>query len=315
MYAFQYSLNVTAITSNASGNFNKKFYGILMTVMLVVARVWRMSFHISEDSPFKVNYKNLRPKRKLMSQKMVAKGFGLIIIGSEILDGRVQDSHFANTRKILAERNHSLIYSMTLVDEPSLITEKLKWAMSRREPFFCCGGIGATPDDYTRQCAADASGVTLAYHEKGLKIMERRFGKETTPERLKLIEFPEGAQLIPNPVNQVPGFSISNGYFLPGFPSMAEPMMAWILDTYYERGKKTITRTLILAGTNESQVIPLMHEFNPRHPGISLSSLPKFVEYGTEICLGLTGNPRDVEEGITDIIKSIESQGMKWEEK
>ncbi len=250
-----------------------------------------------------------------MSEKKIAKGFGLIIIGSEILDGRVEDSHFANTRNLLAERNHSLTYTMTLVDEPSLITGKLKWAMSRPEPFFCCGGIGATPDDYTRQCAADAVGVTLAYHEEGVKIMESRFEKKATPTRLKLVEFPEGARLIPNPVNRVPGFSINDAYFLPGFPSMAEPMAAWVLDTYYERGEKIITRTLLLAGVRESDVIPLMHEFNLCHSKISLSSLPKFVEDGTEIHLGLTGNPKDVEAGMAHIIQSIELQGMQWEEK
>lgn len=250
-----------------------------------------------------------------MSEKIFAGGFGLIIIGSEILDGRVRDSHFANTRKLLAERNHSLTYTMILVDEPRLITEKLKWAMSRPEPFFCCGGIGATPDDYTRQCAAEAAGVTLAYHEEGVKILERRFGKEATPARLKMVEFPESARLIPNPVNQVPGFSINNAYFLPGFPSMAEPMTAWVLDTYYERGEKTVTRTLILAGTRESEVIPMMNEFIPQHSKISLSSLPKFIEHGTEIHLGLTGDPRDVEEGIADLIKAVEAQGIKWEER
>jgi len=250
-----------------------------------------------------------------MSQKIVVRGFGLIIIGSEILDGRVQDSHFANTTKLLAERNHPLVYMMILVDEPLLITDKLKWAMSRPEHLFCCGGIGATPDDYTRQCAADAACVPLAYHEEGVKILERRFGKKSTPARLKLVEFPEKARLIPNPVNQVPGFSINNAHFLPGFPSMAEPMMAWVLDAYYEKGETTVTRTLILAGARESEVVPLMNSFIPQYPTISLSSLPKFVEHGTEVHLGLTGNPSDVEQGIADLIKAVEKKGMIWKEK
>lgn len=263
----------------------------------------------------------LRGKRKqfiitgmAMSEKRVAQGFGLIIIGSEILDGRVRDSHFSTMQQLLAERHHSLVYTMTLIDEPALITDKLRWALSRPEPFFCCGGIGATPDDYTRQCAAVAAGVKLAHHPEGVKIMEGRFGKEVTPQRLKLVEFPEGAGLIPNPVNQVPGFSLHGGYFLPGFPSMAGPMAAWVLDTYYERGEEIVTRTLILAGTRESDVIPLMDAFNRRHPHIRLSSLPRFVEGGTEIRLGLTGAPGDVNAGLIDIIQSIELQGMQWRE-
>ena len=64
-----------------------------------------------------------------------------------------------------------------------------------------------------------------------------------------------------------------------------------------------------------SEVIPMMNEFISHHPGISLSSLPKFVEKGTEIHLGLTGNPQAVEAGMADIIQSIELQGMTWKEK
>jgi molybdopterin-biosynthesis enzyme MoeA-like protein len=157
--------------------------------------------------------------------------------------------------------------------------------------------------------------VTLVYHEEGVKILERRFGKAVTTARLKMVEFPEGARLIPNPVNQIPGFSINNGHFLPGFPRMVEPMAAWILDTYYEMGEKKITRTLILEGARESKIIPLMNEFNAGHHRISLSSLPKFVGKGTEVHLGLTGCPQDVEAGITDIMQILEAQGMKWKEK
>jgi len=176
-------------------------------------------------------------------------GFGLIIIGSEILDGRIQDKHFENTQRIMGERNHTLRYSMILVDDPVLILEKLKWAMKRPEPFFCCGGIGATPDDYTRQCAAKAAGVSLEFHEEGLEILRNRPGFEMTPSRMMMVEFPEGSVLVPNPVNQIPGFSIANGHFIPGFPSMAEPMTAWVLDTYFEAGKATVSRTLILKQT------------------------------------------------------------------
>ena len=251
-------------------------------------------------------------KGTAMSEEKGTGGFGLIIIGSEILDGRVRDSHLVNMQRLLAERHHSLAYTMTLIDDPRLITEQLRWALSRPEPFFCCGGIGATPDDYTRQCAADATGLTLAYHPEGVTIMEGRFGTEVTPHRLRLVEFPAGATLIPNPVNQVPGFSIGTGHFLPGFPSMAEPMMAWVLDTRYKEGTEIITGTLVLPGVRESDIIPLMDAFNRRHLPIRLSSLPRFVEGGTEIRLGLTGSPEDVQTGLADIIQSIESAGMPW---
>ena len=185
--------------------------------------------------------------------KHAPSGFGLIIVASEILDGRIQDRHFENTRRLLQSRNHALTYSMILSDEPLLILDKLKWAMGRAEPFFCCGGIGSTPDDYTRQCAAQAVGLPLEFHPEGVEILKRRPGFPLTPSRMKLVEFPKGAELIPNPVNQVPGFTMRNGHFVPGFPSMAEPMTAWSmplgLEDYLPTGRRAPGRSLFNASS------------------------------------------------------------------
>jgi molybdopterin-biosynthesis enzyme MoeA-like protein len=258
--------------------------------------------------------KRLR-RSEIMVKKNAASGFGLIIVGSEILDGRIQDRHFENTRRLLQARNHALIYSMILSDEPLLLLDKLKWAMGRAEPFFCCGGIGGTPDDYTRQCAAQAADLPLEFHAEGVEILKRRPGFPMTPGRLKMVEFPKGAELIPNPVNQVPGFTIRNGHFLPGFPSMAEPMTAWVLETLYEPGELKVSRTLILPGAREGDLVPFMETFTAAHPKVVFSSLPKFVEGGTEVQIGLSGTEEAVKPGFQELIKGLDAMGVAWVEK
>ena len=77
-------------------------------------------------------------------------GMGLIIIGTEILNGRRTDRHFDYCRARLAQHRLPLIYSLILTDEPELIESHLRACMARPEPFFCCGGIGGTPDDSSR---------------------------------------------------------------------------------------------------------------------------------------------------------------------
>lgn len=242
-------------------------------------------------------------------------GFGLIVIGSEILDGRIQDSHVANSRRLLQEKNHILRYVLILRDDPALITDKLVWAMAQPEPFFCCGGIGSTPDDYTRQCAAAAAGLPLEHHAEGVRILKSRFGFEATPARLRMVEFPKGAALIPNPVNQVPGFSILNGHFLPGFPSMAVPMMAWILDQHYAPGIARVAQTIVLPGAREGDLVPLMDAFTAAHPGLTFSSLPHFVPGGTEVELGLSGAPAEVAAGMEELTRALDDRGQRWEAK
>ncbi|HDL64753.1 MAG TPA: competence/damage-inducible protein A [Proteobacteria bacterium] len=239
-------------------------------------------------------------------------GFGLVIIGNEILDGRVGDRHFENARRILAARNLLLKYALIIADEPEMIRQQLKWAMARPEPFFCCGGIGATPDDYTRHSAADVVGVPLAYNEEAVAILEKHYGEIPSPHRLKMVEFPEGSRVIPNPFNQVPGFSIANGYFLPGFPEMAEPMMELILDTYYHPGPERLARSLVLPDGREADLADLMDEFIAAYPDLSFSSLPRNVEGGWDLVLGMAGSPGRVEEGVVFLTAKLEEVGQRY---
>jgi len=228
--------------------------------------------------------------------------FGLVIVGNEILDGRVRDRHVQNAREVLAARDLRLAYVLVLPDDPDVLTDHLRWAMARPEPFFCCGGIGSTPDDYTRQCAARAAGVPLAFHEEGVAILKERFGPDANPERLRMAEFPQGAALIPNPVNRVSGFRIGNGHFLPGFPNMARPMMAWVVENDYPRGSPRARAALVLPGAREADLVPLMDLFIAGHPALSFSSLPRYTpQGGTEIELGIAGSPDNVQAGLRDL--------------
>jgi molybdopterin-biosynthesis enzyme MoeA-like protein len=89
---------------------------------------------------------------------------GLIIIGDEILSGKRADKHFAKMIELLAVRGLQLAWAEYLGDEPARITSVLKRTLAGDDIVFCCGGIGATPDDHTRQCAAAALGVPLVLH-------------------------------------------------------------------------------------------------------------------------------------------------------
>jgi len=238
-------------------------------------------------------------------------GFGLIIIGSEILDGRVRDRHFTVCRDLLIERHIPLRYTLILEDEPGLLESKLRWAMSRSDPFFCCGGIGGTPDDYTRQCAARAGGVGIVVHAEGLDMLRGRM--EMTAARRRMIEFPDGSTLIPNPVNRVPGFTLGNGHFLPGFPSMAEPMMAWVLDNCYAGAPPAARHTLCLPGAREADLVDLMEAFTEAHPELAFSSLPRFVDGGTEVALSVHGPMSDAQAGLEHLVAMLDAKGVTYE--
>ncbi|MDP2706559.1 MAG: molybdopterin-binding protein, partial [Burkholderiales bacterium] len=109
--------------------------------------------------------------------------FGAIIIGDEIMSGKRQDKHMAQVVATLGQRGIQLAWCQYLADEPDLITATLRRTFATDDVVFSFGGIGATPDDHTRQCAADAAGVALELHPDAEVEIGARFGADLTPQR------------------------------------------------------------------------------------------------------------------------------------
>ncbi len=245
--------------------------------------------------------------------KTTTDAFGLIIIGDEILDGRRQDLHMAHAVALMQEHNLKLAWVQVIADEAPLIESVLHWAFAQPRPFFSCGGIGSTPDDKTRGCAARVLDLPLEHHPAGAQIIRERFEGGATAHRLEMINFPAGAELVPNPVNRVPGFSIRHGYFLPGFPSMAHPMMRWVVETRYACGPERTRYALLLPNAKEADLVYLMEAFILAHPQLGFSSLPRFSKQGPCVELGLSGTPDQVAAGAAELRAALEADSIAWE--
>ncbi|MDA1043641.1 MAG: molybdopterin-binding protein [Verrucomicrobia bacterium] len=247
--------------------------------------------------------------------KQAVSGFGLIIIGSEILDGRIRDRHFDACRDLLESHRLPLIYTLILKDAPALITDQLRWAMAQEFPFFSSGGIGGTPDDHTRGCVANALGVPVETHPEGLAILQERLAGEAVRESvLRMVQFPAGSELIPNPINRIPGFSIGNGHFVPGFPEMAQPMMEWVLKTKYTIGEKTIRHSMILPGAREADLTHILDALTDAYRALAISSLPRMNDSGGEVELSIQGAPDQVAQAYGKLRHEIDALGMTYRE-
>ena len=302
--------------------------------------------------------------------------FGIIIIGDEILSGKRSDKHLPKAIELLKVRGLSLSYADYVGDDPARITATLARAFAAArtsgDVVFSCGGIGATPDDHTRQCAAAALGVELALHPEAKALITSRMqdvakeqGVPFDPDRhdnihrLNMGMFPAGAQIIPNPYNKIPGFSCfvepeeyssqeltqrkespnqqgprdwlsqtagaaapSGGrelhavsdrgglHFLPGFPVVAWPMIEWVLDTYYPHLHQTlayIEKSIIVFGSMEATLTPLMVDIEAAHPGIKVFSLPSVdhATYGRHIELGVKGSPDAVASAYPALLAGL----------
>jgi molybdopterin-biosynthesis enzyme MoeA-like protein len=241
--------------------------------------------------------------------------FAAIIIGDEIMSGKRQDKHMAQIITTLGERGLDLAWCHYLADEPDLITATLRRTLATEDVVFSFGGIGATPDDYTRQCAADAAGVELRLHPGAEAEIRARFGAEITPQRLKMGEFPAGSRIIPNPYNRIPGFSLKHHHFVPGFPQMAWPMVAWVLDNWYvdhHAAGRTVESAIIVRGAGESQLIELMNACLARFPGLKVFSLPHMSDTDRYVELGVRGVAGLVPPAISELKNGVTALGFTW---
>jgi molybdopterin-biosynthesis enzyme MoeA-like protein len=207
-------------------------------------------------------------------------GFGLIVIGDEILSGRREDRHFPTVRQLLAERGLRLAWVSYLGDDRERLTEALRRSFAGTDIVFSTGGIGATPDDHTRQAAAAALDRPLVLHPGAAALIEERTREvdlPLTPERLRMGELPAGATLIPNPVNRIPGFSVGEHHFVPGFPAMATPMIEWVLDARYAHlfhREHLAESSFVVHGLAEATLTPLMEAVERELPEARVFSLP-----------------------------------------
>lgn len=255
--------------------------------------------------------------------------FGLIIVGDEILSGKRADKHLPKVIELLAARGLALDWARYVGDDPDRITAVLRDAFAGGDRVFCCGGIGATPDDHTRQCAARALGVPLALHPRARELILERmhdvaaeqglaFDAERADNvhRLNMGVFPQSAEIIPNPYNKIAGFAVANVFFVPGFPVMAWPMIEWVLDhrlADLQRRRTSIEKSVIVFGTMEATLTPLMERIEASFANVKVFSLPSVDDptYGRHIELGVKGEPALVDAAFVALVAGLREHDVK----
>jgi molybdopterin-biosynthesis enzyme MoeA-like protein len=227
-------------------------------------------------------------------------------------------------------------------DEPTRITATLARGFERAAAgavVFSTGGIGATPDDHTRQCAARALGRELILHPQAEALIRERMqdtakaqGTVYEPNhpdnihRLNMGVFPVGASIIPNPYNKIPGFACATRpgaaygagavHFVPGFPVMAWPMVEWVLDTHCSAAFQRaawLEKSIIAYGSMEALLTPLMVELEARFAGLKVFSLPSVDHpvHGRHIELGVKGAPALVNAAYPAMLEGLHRLGQK----
>lgn len=232
-----------------------------------------------------------------------------IIIGTEILNGRREDKHFKFLRDELLKRGYELFSSFVIKDDMKLMENIFTLIKNTPNSYlFCYGGIGATPDDYTREISAKIfTNSQMEYNEKFKKLIDEKFPNEDNKNKYPLALWPKSAKpLWNNPINQFPGFYIDDRFFfMPGFPEMSHPMTIEAIEKFFPTKQQKIRYSLI-AFAKESEMLEIMKQI-PKD--IEFSTLPK-LDYTSEI--SFSGNKaKEIYEWFKN---QLTQKGIKYNE-
>ncbi len=219
--------------------------------------------------------------------------FYSVIIGTELLNGRRKDAHFAFLNQQLLSRGWEQKASFVIGDDTKLMLDVFNLIKSDpNSVMFSFGGIGATPDDYTREVAAKAfTNGKMEFHEEAENRIINQFASEAYPHRINMAYLPLNAKLLTNVVNNVAGFYLEDRFFFtPGFPSMSQAMVVEALDKLYLKSNIEKYRKVMTINASENDLINTMKKIPSN---IDLSSLPKILGDKRKVVISLAGYDKD----------------------
>ncbi len=228
----------------------------------------------------------------------------VLIIGNEILSGRVRDENLAFLATGLNEAGIRLRQARVIPDDAATIIATVNEVRRQFDYVFTTGGIGPTHDDITAQCIADAFGVKLVLHPDAARILEAHYPPGALNQaRLRMAHVPEGASLLPNPISRAPGFRLDNVYVLPGVPQI----MRAIFNELKHRlvgGAKVLSRSVSCA-LGEGALAKGLGEIQDRFPDLEIGSYPYFRRNDFGVTLVVRGIERERIVAAADEIKTL----------
>jgi len=232
----------------------------------------------------------------------------VLIIGNEILSGRVQDENLAFLAMGLNDAGIRLRHARVIPDDSETIIATVNEVRRLYDYIFTTGGIGPTHDDITSQCVADAFGVKLELNPEAVRILTGHYPPGSlNEERLRMAHVQQGAVLHANPISRAPGFRMENVFVLPGVPQIMRAMFTE-LKHHLQGGAKVLTRS-VSCGLGEGPIANGLAEIQDRYPDCEIGSYPYFRRADFGVTLVVRGTDRDrivaAAEEIKTLIRSL----------
>ncbi|MBI2963746.1 MAG: competence/damage-inducible protein A [Deltaproteobacteria bacterium] len=197
---------------------------------------------------------------------------GIVVIGNEILSGKVTDTNSPFLARELRKIGVDVRRVDVIPDELDDIAGTVRDFRERFDLVFTSGGVGPTHDDVTIEGIARAFGRRVV-REPGLEQKLRDFYKHKVNEaRLKMSEVPEGAELIYGGSLAFPTIQVENVYILPGIPEILEAKFLSIRERF---AADPFHLRIVYTREGEGAIAQFLNDTLRSFPALLLGSYPK----------------------------------------
>ena len=215
---------------------------------------------------------------------------GILIIGNEILSGKIVDANSPYLCSQLRELGVEVERIVTIPDDRETIAGEVKWMSEAFDWVFTSGGIGPTHDDLTMEGVASAFGRRVVQSESIAARIQRAQGRAPDESQLKMAMIPEGATLVDAGDLWFPAIIVENVFIFPGVPELLRSKFESIRERF--RGEPFVLRRVYVRQL-ESDLVPSLNELLHEFPDLMLGSYPQFRESSHRVMLTLES--RDAE--------------------
>ncbi|MFQ5789376.1 MAG: competence/damage-inducible protein A [Acidobacteriota bacterium] len=234
-----------------------------------------------------------------------------LIIGNEILSGKIQDINLLELARVLRSLGVALRRVVIVPDELEAIAAEVSVLASAHDYLFTSGGVGPTHDDVTMEAVARAFDVPLVSHPD-IEAMLRKHHRDATNEgHLRLARVPEGAKLVFTAEVPWPATIMRNVWILPGVPEVFR-MKIEIIREHIGADAPFLTRA-VFTGMEEAELTPLLDEIVARHGAVDVGSYPTWSEsrYRTKVTFDARDS-RVLERAVEDFLKRLPEGEPRW---
>ena len=213
----------------------------------------------------------------------MAKTAGIILVGNEILSGKIVDANAAYLCRELRELGVDVRRISVIPDEIDVIAAEVRVFSRDHDIVFTSGGVGPTHDDVTIEGVARALGVPVMRHPTLVGLLERYFNGAPTEAALRMAEVPEGAELVAGTV-RFPTVLARNVYILPGVPEIFRQKFDALRERFRDR---PIHLRCVFVSIGEGTLAAHLNQLLGEYAELLLGSYPEIAnpEYRVKVTL------------------------------